>query len=98
MIFPTLRFTKFIAEGGISGLITNTIRLFTTAWLVYLIADLSENANYALVFPADIGALSDGTLYRYIFLCIHIVTLVIVIVKVPDKIARMYGGSINLPN
>lgn len=98
MIFPTLRFTKFIAEGGISGLITNTIRLFTTAWLVYLIAELSDNATYELDFPADISGLGDGTLYNYIFLCIHIIVLVIVIIKVPDKIARIYGGSINLPN
>lgn len=97
MIFPVSRHFKFIGEGGLGALVTATIKLFTTACLVFMIASLTDGATYVLDFPGDINELGNGTLRRYVMLCIHIIVFVILIIRIPDKIASMYSGKVSLP-
>ena len=98
MMFPVLRFTKFIGELGINGLIKSTIRLFAAGVLVFLVAKLIGDANFLLDFPADINALADGTLRKFVVLCIHIWIFVYLIVTFPTKISRIYTGGVKLPD
>lgn len=97
MIFPTLRFTKFIAENGLGSMIKSTIKLFVAACLVYIIAGYVEEANFAITWPSDVNSLADGTLRKYLFLCGNICFFVWMILRIPGRIADIYGGKIDLP-
>ena len=98
MIFPVLRFTKFIGEGGLNTLIKSTIRLFITAILAYFLANMIGESTMLLDFPGDINALNDGTLRKYVFMCMYIWVFVYLIIRLPDKLSSFYNGGVNLPN
>ena len=97
MIFPTLRFTKFIAENGLGSMVKSTIKLFVAACLVYIIAGYVKEANFAITWPSDVNSLADGTLRKYLFLCGNICFFVWMILRIPGRIADVYGGKIDLP-
>lgn len=97
MIFPTLRFTKFIAEGGLGGLVQTTIKLFCAACLVYSMTGFMDSAVYTLDFPPNMKDLSDGTIINYLFLCTHINILVFMVLLIPGRISNVYGGNVSLP-
>lgn len=97
MIFPTLRFTKFIAEGGIGGLVQSTIKLFTAACLIYLIANIANGATYIIEFPGSVKGLFDDTLAKYLFLCLHVNLLVLMVILIPHRIAKIYAGHVRFP-
>lgn len=97
IVFPALRFTKFIGEGGLGSLIKATIKLFVAACLVYVLAQIIDTSNMLIEFPGDINGLADGTLRIYIMLCIHICVFCYLVFRIPGKIADIFGGKVELP-
>ena len=97
ILFPTCRFTKLIAEGGLGSLLKSAIKLFVAACLIFILATWTKNANLLIEWPANTDGLSSNTLTSYIKLCIYICVFVWMILRIPGRIADIYGGKVDLP-
>jgi hypothetical protein len=96
--FHSTKFTKFIPEGTLGHLWTNTVRLLTISVMICFMHDIVKNQTPTTIFQGVniLNPITNGIILQYIVMCLGLIALALLTIKVVSSIAGILGGSFEL--